>query len=147
MAKCALAAGALILLLGIAGCSSSAGTPSAVVIASATPSAFASSSVSPATPSDSRFSDFVSALSALGDGSTPKSDDVVKALTGANFEGDAIEVTSDRTPTALNADTVSVAFRYDDTTCFLGQYVDGGFYSEIAAPVNGSCLVGEVETG
>ncbi len=136
-------AGALgtILLSGCAtGGAVTSGETSPVVTESS-----ASASAAPLSEEDQAFSDFVASLDVLVSENLPSQTQVTEALEAvAQFSSVNVSVTADRTPTNLNVDSISVAYRYDEDTCFLGQFIDSQLVSEKAAPVNGVCLVGEV---
>lgn len=99
------------------------------------------------TPSASVYAAFESALKPLVlDSEVPKGADILAALeSGAGLAADSLAVTADRTPTNLPVDTVTVAYRYDAKTCFIGQFLPKRFLSTVAEPVNGSCLIGQEE--
>lgn len=132
----ALAAGAVLLCSGCTAASTE--TASTATIAASSTSVSAS-----ATPEDAAFAAFNATLQALAGGNLPQSADILSALeTNAGIAASTLTVTADRTPTGLAVDTVSVGYRYDTATCFIGQFIDKNYVGEIAAPVNGVCLIG-----
>lgn len=135
--------GAVVLLAGCSatpgGAAQSTESASAQVSASASTSTAAS-----AMPQDTAFASFNSVLKPLAGTSIPKGSDVTAALTSQlGVPMSALTVSADRTPTNLDVDTISVAYRYNDTTCFVGQFIEKEYVSAVAAPVNGVCLIGQ----
>ena len=132
--------GALALAVALcAGCTSTA------IADREDASVSASASVAP-TKKEAAFASFNAALEPLSTDGVPRSSEVRTALTqNTSFDPTDVVVTVDRTPTNLEVDTISVAYRYNGATCFVGQFISKKFVSVIAAPVNGDCLIGVVD--
>lgn len=75
----------------------------------------------------------------------PESTAVVRALRGVGVTDAQLQITSNRTPTGLDAGNVSVSV-LQQGRCLVGEYHPGRFHSEVVDPVNGACLVGDTMT-
>ncbi|KAB1645638.1 hypothetical protein F8O06_08710 [Pseudoclavibacter sp. CFCC 14310] len=75
------------------------------------------------------------------DDKVPTTQSVVDAVHSVGVTNDQMQVTPDHTPKDLDADNLSVSVKIDDQ-CLIGQYHRGRFDAVVAAPINGSCLVG-----
>ncbi len=133
-----IAVGAILLCAGctVSDDSDASITASESVVVSASPGS---------SERDIEFAKFNAALNGLVSSDVPVSETILSALEKqGGFGADKLTINADRTPTNLVVDTISVAYSYDSKTCFIGQFVTKKFVSEVASPVNGACLVGQV---
>ena len=78
------------------------------------------------------------------DGAVPTSTEAVDALNGIGVPNDVMQVTSEQTPTGLDADQISISVEFRDA-CVIGNFLPDDVVVEVQDKVNGACLIGETQ--
>ncbi len=129
----------LVAVLATAGCAST--DSAAHALAPASTRVTSSPGASLAAGVRTRFDDAVRGQLAK----RPKSggEAITKALVAAGFSRSGMQVTADRTTVGLAVPSVQFAVRWQGE-CLIGQSGPGAgeYTSQLAAPVDGSCLLG-----